>query len=115
VNADIRVSNAVLDLYLRSGRCGEGELRVNSMHLRRDCTDERKRNRVPSRIAARQVSSPIVRMRRLRVLVSGKPVMVLRMIVIGVGVGVQQGHHAGSRNQRRDEQQRQDAVHELSL
>jgi len=45
------------------------------------------------------------------VLVSGKPVMMLRMIVIVVGVGMEQRHHAGRRNQRRDEQRCQGAMH----
>jgi hypothetical protein len=45
------------------------------------------------------------------VLVSGKPVMVLRMIVMVVGVGMEQRHHAGRRNQRRDEQRRQGPMH----
>jgi hypothetical protein len=42
---------------------------------------------------------------------NGKPVVVLRMIVIPIGVGVQRKRHARRRDQRRDEQQRQDAVH----
>jgi hypothetical protein len=79
-------------------------------------TDERERYRVLSRIAALQVGSSVVRMRRLRVvLVGGKPVVVLRMIVIVVDVRVQQRRHAGRRNQRRGKQQRQHAMHTLSL
>ena len=69
-----------------------------------------------SRIAAIQVSCPVVRSSRWRVvLMSRQPVMVLRVIVIAVGVRVQQRHDAGRRDQRRTEQQRQDAMHMSSL
>ena len=62
------------------------------------------------------MSHPVVRTARCRVvLVSREPVVVLRVIVIVVGVRVQQRRQTGRRNQRRDEQQRQDAVHRLSL
>ena len=116
MNTDIRVPNAALDLHLHAGRCGEPEFRVNRVHLRWTGPDERERHRVLTRIAALQVSSAAVRRRRRRVVpMGGRPVMVLRMIVIGVGVGVQQRHHAGRRHQRRDEKQRQHAVHPPSL
>jgi hypothetical protein len=47
--------------------------------------------------------------------VGRKPVVVLRMIVIVIGVRVERGRHTGRSNQGRDEQQRQDAVHGISL
>jgi hypothetical protein len=46
---------------------------------------------------------------------SRQPVVVLRVIVIVVDVRVQQRRQTGRRNQRWDEQQRQHAVHTLSL
>lgn len=49
------------------------------------------------------------------VLMRREPVVVLRVIVIAVGVRVQQRHGAGRRDQRGDEQQRQGAVHMPSL
>jgi hypothetical protein len=69
-----------------------------------------------SRIAALEMSHPIVRMTwHCIVLMSRKPMMVLRVIVIVVGVRVQQRRHTRRRNQRRDEQQRQGAVHTFSV
>ena len=69
-----------------------------------------------SRIAALQMRFAVVRSSRWRVvLMSRQPVMVLRVIVIAVGVRVQQRHDAGRRDQRRNEQQRQDAMHMSSL
>ena len=95
MNTHIPVSNAALGAHLHAGRCGERELRVNGMHLRWARTDERERHRVLTWIAALQVRSSVARMGCFRVvLMSGKPMMVLRMIVIVVGVGVQRGHHA---------------------
>ena len=112
MNPDVRVANAALDLHVRTQRCGKRDLRVSSMDLRRCGTDECERNRVLSWIAALQMRCAVVRMRRLRVVfVSGRSVMVLRMIVIAVGVGVERRHHAGRRNQRRNEQRRQGAMH----
>jgi hypothetical protein len=71
---------------------------------------------VLSRIAALEMSDSIVAMASGRVvLMSGEPVVVLRVIVIVVGVRVQQRGHARGRNQGRDEQQRQGAVHTLSV
>jgi hypothetical protein len=44
-----------------------------------------------------------------------QPMVVLGMIVIVVGVRVERGHSAGHPNQCRNEQQRQDTVHTISL
>ena len=116
MNTDIRVSHAAVNMYLRAGRCPEGELRVSSVHLRRCGTDECVRNRVFSRIAALDMSEPVVRMARWGVvLMRRKSVVVLRVIVTAVGVRVQQRRQTERRDQRRDEQQRQDAVHIPSL
>ena len=113
MNADIRISNNPFDLQLWNQRSRRSDPRVSSVQVRWTRTDERERNRVRSRIAALQVSRSILRIRWLRVvLMSGKPVMVLRMIVVVVDVGVQQGHRARRHNQRRDEQQRQQAIHD---
>jgi hypothetical protein len=48
-------------------------------------------------------------------LVSCQPVVMLRMIVVVVNVSVQQGHCPRRRNERRNEQERQEAVHNESL
>lgn len=116
MNAEVRISNSPGDLQLWNQRSRRRVLRVNAVHLWWTRTHERERYRVLSRIAALQVSRSVVRMRRPRVvLVGGRPVVVLRMIVIVVGVRVEQRRHAGRHNQRRDEQQHQSAVHQLSL
>ena len=62
------------------------------------------------------MSDTVAWMARCRVvLMRGKAVVVLRVIVIAVGVRVQQRRQTDRRNQRRDEQQREDAVHMPSL
>ena len=61
MNTDIRVSNAALDLYLRTGLYRESELRVNAVHLWRGGTHEYVRNRVLSRIATLQMRHSVVR------------------------------------------------------
>ena len=116
MHPDVRVANAALDLYLRTGCCGERELRVSRVHPGRCSANECVRNCVRTRIAALQTSHSVVRMSRWRVvLMRRKAVVVLRVIVLAVGVRVQQRGETGRRNQRRDEQQRQDAVHASSL
>jgi hypothetical protein len=116
MDADVRASNAALDLYFRRWRCGKADLRVNAVHLRWCGAAECVRNGVLSRITALHMSHSVVRMARCRVvLVSREPVVVLRVIVIGVGVCVQQRRQRIRRNQRRDEQRRQDTVHTVSL
>lgn len=112
MNTDIHTSNDGFDLQLWHERNRWPDLSVNGVDLRWIRTDECERDRVPSRIAALQVSRSVVRMRWLRVvLMSGKPVMVLGMIVIRVVVGVQQEHRTGGRNQCRNEQQCEGAMH----
>ena len=116
MNPDIRVSHAALDLNLATARYRDGELRMDGVHLRWRRTHERDRHGVLSRIAALQMSHSVVGIARWRVVrMSREPMMVLRMVVILVGVRVQQRRHAERRNQRRDEQQRCNAVHKLSL
>jgi hypothetical protein len=105
VNTNIRVSNAALDLHYRARRCGKGELRVNGVHLWRRGAHEREGHDVLCRIAALEMSRSVILMGRCGVvLVSGQPVMVLGVVVIVVGVRVQQRRHTRRRNQRRDEQ-----------
>jgi hypothetical protein len=92
------------------------ELGEIDVHLQRCSTDECKRNRVLCRIAGFQMRTCVVRgAGRLVMLMGCQPVMVLRMIVIVVNVGVQQGDRPRRGDQRRNEQQCQGAVHNLSL
>lgn len=112
VNADIRIPNSRFDLQLWTQRCGRANLCNNRVMLRRSGAGERERNRVLCRIALVHTSSAVGCTRRRPVVVmDGKPMVVLRMIVIRVGVGVQHKRRARRRDQRRDEQQCQDAVH----
>ena len=89
MNTDIRISNSAFDPQLRNQRSRWADLRIDGVQVWWSRTDERERNRVLFRIAALQVSGSVVRIRWLCVvLMSGKPVMVLRMIVVVIGVGV---------------------------
>lgn len=89
MNTDIRISNGGFDQHLWHERNLWADLSVNGLDLRWIRADECERDRVLSRIAALQMSRRVVGGRWLRVvLMSGKAVMVLRMIVIGVVVGV---------------------------
>jgi len=116
VNTDVEVANRALELNFRNCRRREGELRIDDLNLRRRCADERERQDVLSRVAAHQMSRWVIRMVPCRVvLVGGQPVVVLGVVVIVVGVRVQRRRQTGRRNQRRDEQQRQDAAHTVSL
>ena len=112
MNTNIHISNGRFDLQLWHEGNPWPEFSVNGVDLRWIRTDECERDRVLSRIAALEVSRPVVRMRWLRVvLMSGKPVLVLRVIVIGVVVDVQQRHRAGRCDQCRNEQQCEGAMH----
>jgi hypothetical protein len=116
VNTNIHISNGGFDLQLWHERNLWPDFSVHGVHLRWIRTDECERDRVLSRIAVLQVSRPVAWMRWLRVvLMSGKPVLVLRVIVIGVVVDVQQGHRAGRCDQYRNEQQCEGAMHNVSL
>jgi hypothetical protein len=116
VNADIRMSNAALDLHLYPRYCGEGELRVSGVNLRWRGAHERERYDVPRWIAALQMSRSVIRMARCgAVLVGRQPVMVLGVVVILVRVRVEERRYAEHRNQRRDEQHCQRGMHNLSL
>ena len=82
------------------------------MRLGRNCADERERYGVLSGIAAFPMGRVVVAVCDDPVmLVSREPVVVLRMIVVVVDVSVQQGHGPRRGDQRRNEQQRQRAVH----
>ena len=82
------------------------------MHLGRSCADERERYGVLSGIAASQMRRVVVAVCDDPVmLMSCEPVVVLWMIVVVVDVSVQQGHCPRRGDQRRNEQQRQRAVH----
>jgi hypothetical protein len=110
--ADVRVTGAALHSYLRSGCCEDREFRRRRVHPRRCAANECVGNHVLSRVAAFETSRCVASTARRRVvLMSRKAVMVFGMIVIDVGVRVQQRHDPERRNQRGDEQQRQDAVH----
>jgi hypothetical protein len=64
------------------------------------------------RIASLYTSDAVIGMRwRQVVFVRGQSVVMLGMIVISVVVRVQQRPYARGRNERRNEQQRQDALH----
>lgn len=116
MNTDVPESNAAIDVHLHAGRCAESELRVDILGRRCAGGDECMENRVVSGVAALQTSRSVVRtVCRRMVPVHRQPMVVLRMIVIAVCVRVQQRRQSGRRNQRRDEQQRQGAVHDVSL
>lgn len=108
MNTNVRVSNAALDPYLRTRRCGKHDLRVSSVYVRRCGTDEGVRNRVLSGIAAFQMSLAVLIGGWQRVvLMHGPSMVVLWMIVIVVRVSVQRRRDARRREERRHEQQRQ--------
>ena len=66
---------------------------LETMHLRRSCTNERERDRVLPGIAAFQTSRAVLAVcDDMVMLVSRETVVVLRVIVVVVNVGVQQGH-----------------------
>lgn len=112
MNADVRISDSRFDPQLWTQRWAGADLCINCVMLRRSGAGDRERNRVLCRIARVQTSSAVGRTRRCPVVVmNGKPMVVLRMIVIRIGVGVQGKRHARRRDQRGNEQQRQDAVH----
>jgi hypothetical protein len=66
---------------------------------------------VLSGIAAFEMRCAVLALHDTVMLVSRETVEVLRVIVIVVDVGVQQGHCARRGDQRRNEQQRQRGVH----
>ena len=112
VNADVSVSNPVLDLNLHARCCGENELRVNRVRLWRRGAHNHEGHDVLCRSAALQMRRSVIGMVRRRVVLVGRQsVVVLRVVVIVVGVRVEQGRDARRREQRWDEQQRQGAVH----
>lgn len=116
MDSDVRKSNAALNRQLHVRYCGGRLLRVRGLQLGRRGTDERAGHRVISRIAALEMSPSVVRMTWRRVVLMRRgPMTVLRVIVAVVGVRVQQRRQARRHNQRRDEQQRQGAVHVVSV
>lgn len=73
-----------------------------------------------ARVAPLDTSDPFIAMRfgmrwREVVLVRGQSVVMLRMIVVRIDVRMQLRPHACGGNQRRNEEQRQDALHTTSL
>jgi len=116
VSTDVSVASGALEPNFRNGRGRQHELRVDEVNLRRRCGDEREGQDVLSRGAALQLSRSVIRLApRGLVRVGGQPVVVLGVVVIAVGVRVQPRRQAGGRSQRKDEQQRQDAAHPLSV
>jgi hypothetical protein len=114
MNANVGGSNDALELSLRFWRRRQADVRVDGVHLRRSCAQERERHEVSPRIAALQMRTSVRVIRHERaMLVESRPVVVLRMIVMAVGVSVQQRRHAGRSHQRRDEQPGQDALHSV--
>ena len=91
MHTDVAVANAALDLYLRVACYGQRELRLACVHVRRCGTDEYVRNRVPSWIAPLATSQSLVGLvRRGFVLMRGEAVVMLDVIMIAVGVHVEQ-------------------------
>ena len=116
MNTDVCVSNVALDAHLHAGRRGKRELRLNGVHRRWCGAHERESHNVLSGIAPLQMRRPVVGMaRRSVVLMGGQPVVMFGVFVILVGVHVQQRRDARRRHQRRNEQQRQGAVHTVSV
>jgi hypothetical protein len=75
---------------------------------------------VLSRVAALDTRDPLIvtcrgERRRQVMIVRSRAVMVVGMIVIRVGVRMQQRPHARGHQQRRNEEERQDARHAMSL
>jgi hypothetical protein len=113
VNTDIRVANRQEGSKTGRGQGGYVKQRDDDVHLRNRNAERREPNNVLPGIAPFQMSAVVVWMgAHFVVFVCGQAVMMLRMIVIRIRVGVEQGPCAGDRNQRRYEQQRQDAVHD---
>jgi hypothetical protein len=111
MNPDIRVSNDACYMGLRIGRRRQAHLSVDGSHLRRSRTDDSERKGVPARIAALKMSESVAgRSWRLVVFMGREPMVMLRMVVICVGVSVQRAS-ARHRDQRRDEQRSDGAVH----
>jgi hypothetical protein len=112
VNPNVRVQRCERVLELRRQCPWNVDVRVERMHLGRRGADERKRCGVLSGIAAFQMGRLVFAVRGDTVmLVSREPVVMLGVIVVVVDVGVQQGHCPRRDNQRRNEQQRQPAMH----
>jgi hypothetical protein len=116
VNPNVFRLRRHLDLELRRWPSAKTDISVETMRLRRSCTDECERDCVRSRIAAFQMRRGVFAVCDHAVmLVSGEAVVVLGVIVVVVGVGVQQGHRARCGDQHQNEQQRHRAVHNMSL
>ena len=95
MNPNICRRRGELDLEWRRQRFWRVRVGGETMHLRRSCTDERERYRVLPGIAAFQMRPAVLAVGDDRLmLVSRHTVVVLRMIVVVVDVGVQQGHGA---------------------
>lgn len=105
MNPDVRRAHVARDADVGPGRRRGREFRVRGVRLQRRGANECVRNRVLSRIAVLETSRSVVSCARDElVAVSRESVVMLRMIVIAVGVRMQQRRPAGRRDQRRDEQ-----------
>jgi hypothetical protein len=117
MDAHVRMADRLPTLKIRAGEGIDAMSSHDEGWSRRCGAQRRERNRVRSRIACLEASERIIVMiwamrRRRVVLVHGQAVVVLGMIVVRVDVRVQQRPHMSGRNQGRDEQQRQEAVHD---
>lgn len=113
MNANICWLRWELDLQLRRWRYRRIDVDVETMNLRRSCTDERVRYRVFSGVASFQMRRAVRAVCDDTVMiVSRETVVVLRVIVIVVDVGVQHRHCPRGGHPRRNEQQRQRTAHD---
>ena len=113
MNPSIGWRRCQVDLELRRQRFQSTDVGFETMHVGRSWTRERERYRVRSRIAAFQMRRTVLVIGDDTVmLVRRETVVVLRVIVVPVDMGVQQGYCPRRRDQRRNEQQRQRTVHD---
>jgi hypothetical protein len=116
VNPDLAESDHWICLQLRKRQWRRDARTRVGMQLSGSSTDERKRNRVLSGIAALRVRLVIILMERQRlVFVSCQPVMVLGVIVAGVRVSVQRGLDARDSGQRGNQRHYERAAHRTSV
>jgi hypothetical protein len=112
VHANVRIPDRRFDPQLRSQRRRQDSRRLDGMGPWRRRAGEREGNGVLCRLTFVQTcGAPGAARRRPVVVMGGQPMLVLGMLVIPVDVGMQRKRHARRGDQRRDEQQRQDAVH----
>lgn len=116
MDANVRDRDGLIQVGLRANGCGGYELGVDRMRVRRRRTDEDERDRVISGTTALYTNAPAGVMEcGSGVLMSGKPMVVLGMIVIGVVVDVQRGDLCRPGDERQCEQGRGQATHTASV